>query len=114
MLPKDPECAFYLGRTNLEVGNLTEASDNFLKITQQFPQYTPAFYYLGQSLGKQQQLGDAHYYLGVYYLRKREFKKAMVQLKQALKHQQDADKRKQIEDWMAKMSGQGAKKEKSN
>jgi hypothetical protein len=38
----------------------------------------------------------------------------MVQLKQALKHQQDADKRKQIEDWMAKMSGQGAKKEKSN
>ena len=114
MLPKDPECAFYLGRTNLEVGNLTEATDNFLKITRQFPQYTPAYYYLGQSLGKQQQLGDAHYYLGVYYLRKREFKNAMVQLKQALKHQQDADKRKQIEDWMAKMSGQGAKKEKSN
>lgn len=114
MLSKDPECAFYLGRTHLEVGNLTEATDNFLKITRQFPQYTPAYYYLGQSLGKQQQLGDAHYYLGVYYLKKREFKKAMVQLKQALKHQQDADKRKQIQDWMAKLSGEGEKKKKSN
>ena len=114
MLSKDPECAFYLGRTQLEVGNLTEASANFLQITQQFPRYTPAYYYLGQSLGKQQQLGDAHYYLGVYYLRKRDFKKARVQLKQALKHQQDADRREQIEGWLARLSGQDPKKKEKN
>jgi predicted Zn-dependent protease len=103
MIPKDPECAFYLGRTQMEMGKLPEAIDSFQKLTVQYPKYTPAYYYLGQSLGQQQQLGDAHYYLGVYYLRKREYKNAMVQLKQALKHSQDADKRKQIEGWLAKM-----------
>jgi predicted Zn-dependent protease len=112
MIPKDPECAFYLGRTQMESGNLQEATDNFMKLTQQYPNFTQAFYYLGQSLGQQQQLGDAHYYLGVYYLKKRDNKNAAVQLKQALKHVQDADKRKQIEDWLAKMGGEGNKKKK--
>jgi len=89
MIPKDPECAFYMGRTQMEMGNLQEATDKFLILTQQYPKYTPAFYYLGQSLGQQQKIGEAHYYLGVYYLKKREFKNAVVQLKQALKHLED-------------------------
>jgi predicted Zn-dependent protease len=110
MIPKDPECAYYLGRTQLEMGNLQEATDKFLKLTEQYPKYTPAFYYLGQSLGQQQKIGDAHYYLGVYYLKKREFKNAVVQLKQALKHLEDADKRNQVEGWLAKMSGDKKKK----
>ncbi|UCD82417.1 MAG: M48 family metalloprotease [Desulfobacterales bacterium] len=113
MIPKDPECIYYLGRTHLELGNLTEATDSFLKLTRQYPQFTTAFYYLGQSLGKQQNLGDAHYYLGVYYLRKRDYKNAAVQLKQALKHDQDAEKRKQIEEWLAQLGGKGTQK-KSN
>jgi TolA-binding protein len=87
----------------MEMGNLPEAIDHFHQLIERYPKYTPAYYYLGQSLGQQQQLGDAHYYLGVYYLRKRDHKNAMVQLKQALKHSQDADKRKQIEGWLAKM-----------
>jgi len=112
MIPQDPECTFYIGRTQMELGNLPEAIDNFKKLTQQNPKFIPAYYYLGQSLGQQQQLGDAHYYLGVYYLRKRDFKNATVQLKQALKHVEDADKRKQIEGWLADLSGKGKKKEK--
>ncbi len=112
MIPKDPECAFYLGRTQLELGNLPEATDHFQKLTQQNPKFTPAYYYLGQSLGQQQQLGDAHYYLGVYYLKKRDYKNAAVQLKQALKHVEDGDKRNQIEGWLAKLGGQGKKKKK--
>jgi predicted Zn-dependent protease len=112
MIPKDPECAFYQGRTQLELGNLSEATDYFQKLTRQNPKFTPAYYYLGQSLGQQQQLGDAHYYLGVYYLKKRDYKNAAVQLKQALKHVEDADKREQIEGWLAKMGGQGKKKKK--
>ncbi|MBW2583260.1 MAG: hypothetical protein JRE36_06715, partial [Deltaproteobacteria bacterium] len=71
----------------------------------QFPRFTPAYYFLGQSLGKQQQLGDAHYYLGVFYLRKRNFKNATIQLKQALKHTQDDEKRKQAQEWLSKMGG---------
>jgi predicted Zn-dependent protease len=109
MIPEDPECLFYLGRTQMELGNLADASDRFLKLTRQFPQFTPAYYFLGQSLGKQQQLGDAHYYLGVFYLRKRNFKSATIQLKQALKHIQDDEKRKQIQDWLGKLDPKGSK-----
>jgi predicted Zn-dependent protease len=110
MIPKDPECAFYLGRVQMELGNLPEAIDILHKLTEQYPKYTPAYYYLGQSLGQQQQLGEAHYYLGVYYLRKRAYKNALVQLKQALKHLQDDDKRQQIEGWLVKMEGPKKKK----
>jgi TolA-binding protein len=110
MIPKDPECAFYMGRTQLELGNLSEASDNFQTLTRDYPKFKPAFYYLGLSLGQQQQLGDAHYYLGVYYLKKRDFKKALVQLKQALKHMEDVERRKKVEGWVAKMEGKDKKK----
>jgi len=105
MIPEDPECLFYIGRTQMELGNLADASDRFLRLTRQYPQFTQAYYFLGQSLGKQQELGDAHYYLGVFYLRKRDFKNAMIQLKQALKHSQDDEKRKQIQDWLSQMGG---------
>ena len=105
MIPEDAECQFYIGRTQMELGNLAAASDRLLKLTIQYPQFTQAYYFLGQSLGKQEQLGDAHYYLGVFYLRNRDFKNAMIQLKQALKHSQDDEKRKQIQDWLSKMGG---------
>ena len=110
MLRKDPECRFYLGRTQLEMGDLPAATDNFRQLTQQYAKYNPAFYYLGQSLGQQQQLGEAHYYLGVYYLKKRDFKNAYVQLKQALKHIKDADRREEVENWLAQLEGKGKKK----
>ena len=114
MIPEDPECLFYLGRTQMELGNLADASDRFLKLTRQFPRFTPAYYFLGQSLGKQQQLGDAHYYLGVFYLRKRNFKNATIQLKQALKHTQDDEKRKQIQDWLGKLDPKKDKNKKGD
>jgi predicted Zn-dependent protease len=113
MIPDDPECLFYIGRTQMELGNLTEASDNLLKLTRQRPDFTQAYYFLGQSLGQQQKLGDAHYYLGVFHLRKRDFKNAEIQLKQALKYQQDDERRKKINEWLSKMSGNDKKQSKS-
>jgi len=110
MIPDDPECLFYLSRTQMELGNLAEASDNLLKLTRQAPRFAQAYYFLGQSLGQQQKLGDAYYYLGVFYLRKKDFKNAKVQLEQALKHPQDDDKRKQINEWLDTMSGKADKK----
>ncbi len=113
MIPDDPECLFYISRTQMELGNLTEASDNLLKLTRQRPDFTQAYYFLGQSLGQQQKLGDAHYYLGVFYLRKRDFKNAQIQLKQALKYNQDDERRKKINEWLGKMSGKDKKQSKS-
>ena len=103
MIPKDAECQFYLGRVQMEMGDLAGASDSFLQVTRDFPHFTEAYYFLGQSLGKQNQLGDAHYYLGVFYLRSRDFKNAKIQLTQALKHSRDDEKRKQIQDWLGKL-----------
>jgi predicted Zn-dependent protease len=97
----------------MELGNLAEASDNLLKLTRRRPDFTQAYYFLGQSLGQQEKLGDAHYYLGVFYLRKRDFKNATIQLKQALKHQQDDERRKKINEWLSKMSGKDKKQSKS-
>jgi len=109
MIPDDPQCLFYLARTQMELGNLAEASDNLLKLTRQDPNFTQAYYFLGQSLGEQQKLGDAHYYLGVFYLRKRDFKNAQIQFKQALKYPQDDERRKKIDEWLSKMSGKDKK-----
>jgi predicted Zn-dependent protease len=89
----------------MELGDLADASDNLLKLVRQHPDFTPAYYFLGQSLGQQQQLGDAHYYLGVFYLRKRDFKNAKIQLKQALKHPQSDERQKKINDWLGTMNG---------
>jgi predicted Zn-dependent protease len=114
MLPKDPECQFYLGRTQLEMGQFDQATENFLNIIQQHPQFTPAYYYLGQSMGKQQNLGDAHYYLGVYHLRKRDLKAAQIQLQLALKHNKDPEKRSQIEKWLGQLSGKPGKGKSQN
>ena len=111
MIPDDADCLFYLGRTQMEMGNLNEAADSLLKLTRKHPDYTPGFYFLGQSLGQQQKFGDAYYYLGIFYLKKRDFKNAQVQLKQALKHQQDDEKRKKINEWLNKLSGKDAKKD---
>ena len=104
MIPKDAECQFYMGRVRMELGDLAGASESLLQVIRDFPHYTEAYYFLGQSLGKQNQLGDAHYYLGVFYLRSRDFKNAQIQLTQALKHSQDDEKRRQIQKWLAQLN----------
>jgi predicted Zn-dependent protease len=114
MIPKDAECQFYLGRVQLEMGDLADASGSLLQVTRDFPGYTEAYYFLGQSLGKQNQLGDAHYYLGVFYLRSRDFKNAKIQLTQALKHSQDDEKRKQIQEWLGKLDPKKVKNKKED
>jgi len=105
MISNDPECLFYLGRTQLELGNLAEASDYLYRLTREYPQFTEGYYFLGQCLGKQQQLGEAHYYLGVFYLRSMDRKNAKIQLQQALKHIQDDKKREKIQDWLSQLGG---------
>jgi predicted Zn-dependent protease len=109
MIPEDPECIFFLGRTQMEQGDLSASTDNFLKVIRHNPRFTSAYFYLGQSMGKQQNLGDAHYYLGVYYQRKSDYQNARIQFKQALKHSQDPERRKKIEEWLSDLSGQKGK-----
>jgi cytochrome c-type biogenesis protein CcmH/NrfG len=68
-----------------------------LGLVEKNPDYTEAYYFLGQSLGKQGNLADAHYYLGVYHSRKKDYQTAVVQFQNALKYTKDAERRAQIE-----------------
>lgn len=109
MKPDDAECGLYLGQTQLELGAFDDATAVFLEVVKKNPNYTQAYYFLGQSLGKQGDLADAHYYLAVYHARKRDYHTAVIQLRSALKYAKDPEKKakiekklKELEDGMAK------------
>jgi len=97
MTPEDPECLLYLGQAQTELGRLKEASETFYKLVQNRPQYKMGYYFLGQTLGKQDNLADAYYYLGLYYLKDRDYKTAQAQLQRALKLTNDIQRKQEIE-----------------
>ena len=103
MIPDDAECGLYLGETQLELGSFDDASAIFLDVVKKNPTYTQAYYFLGQSLGKQGDLADAHYNLAIYHARKRDYQTAVVQLRRALKYAKDAEKRAKIEKALKKL-----------
>ncbi len=109
MIPEDPECLFYLGRAHLELGDFQQAAVLLTKVSRQFPGFAPAYYFLGQSLAKLGKLGDAHFYLGLFYVKKRDMKTARVQLEQALKYSLDGDKRRDAEKMLARIKGEKPK-----
>ncbi len=114
MKPEDSECILYLGRTLLEIGQFKAASDYFHLLLKKHPAYTEGYYLLGQSMGKEGNLGEAHYYLGIFYLRKREFKSATVHFKRALKNTDDIERRQKIEEMLTKLSKASAEEKKKS
>ena len=110
MIPDDAECSLFLGQTQLELGAFDDASALLLDTVKKNPNYTQAYYFLGQSLGKQGNLADAHYYLAVFHSRKRDYQTAVLQLQRALKYAKDAEKRAKIEEALKKLQDALAKK----
>jgi predicted Zn-dependent protease len=94
----------------MEMGLLDEASPVLREVVEKHPGYTKAYYILGQSLGKQGNLGDAHYYLGVYHTRKRDYKIAVAQYRRALKYVKDIERRTKIEKRLKRLEKALAKK----
>ncbi len=103
MIPGDADSSLYLGQTQFELGAFDDASALFLDVVKKNPNYTQAYYLLGQSLGKQGDLADAHYYLAVFHSRKRDFKMAVLQLRRALRYAKDAEKKAKIEEALKKL-----------
>jgi tetratricopeptide (TPR) repeat protein len=97
MIPEDPDTLFYLGRTQQELGHPSEAIALYTAVIQKTPDYRDAYYFLGQNLGQQGALADAHYYLGIYHLRARDFKTAVIQFKQSLRNSDAPEKRERAE-----------------
>jgi predicted Zn-dependent protease len=97
-IPNDAECGLYLGQTYMEMERFDEASPVLQEVVEKHPRFTEAYYTLGQSLGKQGNLGDAHYYLAIYHTRKGDYKTAVVQYRRALQYVKDPDRRSKIEE----------------
>jgi len=97
MIPEDPDTLFFLARTQQELGRSAEAVGLYTAVIQKTPDYRDAYYFLGQNLGRQGALADAHYYLGIYHLRARDFKTAATQFKQSLRNSDAPEKRERAE-----------------
>ena len=97
MIPEDSDTLFYLGRTQQELGRPSEAVALYTAVIQKTPDYRDAYYFLGQNLGQQGALADAHYYLGIYHLRARDFKTAATQFKQSIRNSEAPEKRERAE-----------------
>jgi predicted Zn-dependent protease len=110
MIPDDADCGLYLGQTYMEMGLFDDASPVLREVVEKHPGYTQAYYILAQSLGKQGNLGDAYYYLGVYHTRKGDYKTAAVQYQRALKYVEDSDRRNKIEERLKKLEKALSKK----
>ena len=114
ILPSYSEALFFLGRTQMEMGDLAEAEKSFQTLINKNPRYRQAYYFLGITYGKQNKLVDAHYTLGIYYLKKGNPSNARIQFIRALENNPDGDKREKIEKILEKFSGKDAKKKKGS
>jgi len=110
LIPDDADCGLYLGQTYMEMGLLDEASPVLREVVKKHPRYTKAYFILGQSLGKQGNLGDAHYYLAIYHSRRGDYKTAVVQYRRALKYVKDIERRTKIEKRLKRLEKALAKK----
>ena len=99
---------FYLGRTQVELGHLVDAVATFEKLISKQQNYPRALYTLGQTYWKLGKKGDAHYYLGIHYKNKREFKTAIFHLKKASENINEPYKKAKIEELL-----KGIRKKKS-
>lgn len=98
-----PDGRLYLGRTQLALGRLTEATKTLNRLVEAYPDYLPALYFLGKSYAEQDDSGNAHYYLGLYHLGKQDPENAAFHFKRALKNISDPEKVKKINEMMKKL-----------
>jgi predicted Zn-dependent protease len=96
----DPDTLFYSGRTYLELGQLSEATGRFKTLIEKEPTYRQAYFFLGKCSSEQGKPGEAAHYLGIFYLRGREYRNAVMQFQRALAHTQDAERRREIEEML--------------
>jgi len=107
----DPEMVLLYGRAQKEIGEPEEAVRVLKKLIRKRSSYTKAYYYLGEASEQLGRMGDAHYYLGIYYIQMREWKNADFHLRIALAKLSDPVKKEKTEDLLRRISGK--KKEKA-
>jgi predicted Zn-dependent protease len=112
--PDDPDILFYMGRTQVELGRLMDAVATFEKLVSKQPNYPRAFYTLGETYWKLGNKSEAHYYLGIHYKDKRDFKNAIFHLKKALENTDEPYKKAKVEELLKEIGNKKIKSEKDD
>ncbi|BBO82648.1 hypothetical protein DSCO28_32140 [Desulfosarcina ovata subsp. sediminis] len=92
-----PEGQLYLGRSQLELGQLAAARETFDNLVRYHEDYTQAYYYLGESSGRLGDMFAAHYNLGRFYGLKGDRENANFHLNRAMKLAASDAQREQVE-----------------
>jgi tetratricopeptide (TPR) repeat protein len=94
---KDTDTFLYLGRTYEALGDMPRALSLYKKLEEKHLDDQETFYNLAMAYGKANQMGDSHYYFGLYFKKKGKADSALFHFKAAIKHlPQDAARSKEI------------------
>ena len=97
-LPGDnAEAMYFLGRTQLSLGNYEKAVKLFEYLINHQRTYTSTYYYLGEAYSKLGDEGNSHYQLGQFHYWQGDFKLADFHLKKARQLITDPNKLKRID-----------------
>ncbi|MBI9086201.1 MAG: M48 family metalloprotease [Desulfobacterales bacterium] len=105
--PDDPDAWFHLGRTWILLGDYAKAVDSLERVLDLYSQYPQAAAFLGEAYGKMEQLGPAHFYLGLHHKEQNNFRIATFHLKRALELLRDPIKREKAEAMLKEMDDEG-------
>ncbi len=103
LAPQDTESLYYLARTNMALGNLTRAVEEFNAYLKKNPKEAEVHRLLGSTYGRQEKLGMAHYHLGKYNQMTGRWKTARVHLQKALPLVSDPKQIEEIQKMLKKV-----------
>lgn len=82
----DADTFLYLGKTYEALGDMPKALSLYKKLEEKHLDDQETFYNLAMAYGKTNQLGDSHYYFGLYFKKKGKADSALFHFKAAMKH----------------------------
>jgi predicted Zn-dependent protease len=98
--PEESDALIYLGKTQIELGRFEEAVASFERMLKNNPGNRQALYSLGEAYGRQGNLPEAHYFLGLYYDKMDDYRNAAFHLKRALNGIENAERKSRIEEML--------------
>lgn len=87
---------FTLGRVQMEKEDHAEAIRSFEKLLEHYPGHQESLFFLGQSLGRIGELGEAHFTLGRYHRMRGSLETASFHFDRALSETRDPEKQEEI------------------
>ncbi len=89
---ENPAGLYYFGRTQIELEQLDAAIDTFTRLIKEYPDHKQAYYSLGDAYGRNKDMPNAHYYLGLFSVQKGDYRNARFHLVRARRLLQDPAK----------------------